>query len=622
MKEVKLWYAYNEKDEVVRIEDIKEDEKYHCPCCGEGVYPKALNSKKVTMHFCHENGKSCSINGGENFIHKFVKEVAFQKGQQIKVNTEDGIKEYTIDEIILEKSYKTSLGDYRPDITLLTKEGERIFIEICNTNRKSIDKYWGKWLYLSNMVIELKAKDLINNKFEIGILEPIFPTFENMSNSDWKSLTGHSVTTEERRRFLTNLYKAIYDWKNGEDNLDDIAFIIMRGVEYLFNKFTVDAFIDKYICSGIDKEIILETVNNNTKIWGIIRAGNYSKFSKIIKSLERIFNIEYKSVGVYRRPSRKYPYGEHPTKYYKIKDTKIKWNWEYGDSINFTKFNKTIAMLKETSLEYKILDWINAENKTYLESIGKSFKPTKTMKDNYYLRCKDDEIKRILNVHKKIFPEQNNDEDKIKFIKLYYNVPDYYLKDLELLYNGVEDLVNMMESIWNQDAKEIKKIAEEEIKREEEKKKKEKEEIKRREEEFNYQYEINKEKREAKKIKETLYDNIEDEALYEILKEEEKIWKGVNKKLRSYFNIYTDYTVFGRYTRSEYYIDGKHIDHLDFGYGGDLNGNITIASFKNNVARIKSVIYDKPIEYYLENESELYEGVEDLLQELKDNNIK
>ena len=468
MKDIKLWYAYNEKDEVVRIEDIKEDEKYHCPCCGEGVYPKALNSKKVTMHFCHENGKSCSINGGENFIHKFVKEVAFQKGQQIKVNTEDGIKEYTIDEIIQEKSYKTSLGDYRPDITLLTKEGERIFIEICNTNRKSIDKYWGKWLYLSNMVIELKAKDLINNKFEIGILEPIFPTFENMSNSDWKSLTGHSVTAEERRKFLTNLYKNIYDWKNGKDNLDDIAFIIMRGVEYLFNKFTVDAFIDKYICSGIDKEIILETVNNNTKIWGIIRAGNYSKFSKIIKSLERIFNIEYKSVGVYRRPSRKYPYGEHPTEYYKIKDTKIKWNWEYGDSINFTKFNKTIAMLKEVSLEYKILDWINAENKTYLESIGKSFKPTKTMKDNYYLRCKDDEIKRILNVHKKIFPEQNSNEDKIKFIKSYYNNPDYYLQDLKLLYDSVEDLVNIMESIWNQDAKEIKKIAEEEIKRKEE----------------------------------------------------------------------------------------------------------------------------------------------------------
>ena len=89
------------------------------------------------------------------------------------------------------------------------------------------------------------------------------------------------------------------------------------------------------------------------------------------------------------------------------------------------------------------------------------------MKDNYYLRCKDDEIKRILNVHKKIFPEQNSNEDKIKFIKSYYNNPDYYLQDLELLYDGVEDLVNIMESIWNQDAKEIKKIAEEEIKRKE-----------------------------------------------------------------------------------------------------------------------------------------------------------
>ena len=31
------------------------------------------------------------------------------------------------------------------------------------------------------------------------------------------------------------------------------------------------------------------------------------------------------------------------------------------------------------------------------------------------------------------------------------------MQDLELLYDGVEDLVNIMESIWNQDAKEFKK---------------------------------------------------------------------------------------------------------------------------------------------------------------------
>ena len=590
MRDVKLWYAYNEKDEVVRIENVKEDEKYHCPCCGENIYPKAINSDKVTSHFCHESGKSCSINGGENFIHKFVKEVTFKKGEIIEVNTEEGIKKYAIAEVILEKTYNTTLGDYRPDITLITECGERIFVEICNTNKKSFKKYYCKWLDLGSMVIELKVEDLINSKFEIGILEPIFPTFENMNNSDWKALTGHNVTSEERRKFLTNLYKAIYDWKNGKDNLDDIAFIILRGVDYLFNyRVTVDTFIDKYICSGIGKEPLINAIKRNKSDWNKVHHKNYH----IVLGIERkLKNIE--------RDSNKSLYDESYTCY------------EFDeDKPTFSQLNKNIATLKNNLLYAKILDWVNAENKTYLESIGKSFKPTKTMKDSYYLRCKDEEIKRILNIHKKIFPEQNTNEDKIKFIESYYNNPNYYLQDLELLYEGVEDLVNIMENIWNQDSKEIKEIAEEI--REEERKRMEEENI--------YQSKINEEKEEAKRIKETLYDNIENETLYEILKEEIKVWKRVNKKVRSRFNIETDYTYFKRWTRSEHYVDGKYID-LDFGYGGDLNGNITIASFKNNVARIKSVIYGKPIEYYLKNENELYEGVEDLLQELKDNNIK
>lgn len=403
MKEVKLWYAYNEKDEVVRIEDIKECEKYHCPCCGEGVYPKALKSKKVTMHFCHENGKSCSINGGENFIHKFVKEVAFQKGQQIKVNTEDSIKDYTIDEIILEKSYKTSLGDYRPDITIITECGERIFIEICNTNRKSIDKYWGKWLYLGNIVIELKAKDLINNKFEIGTLEPIFPTFENMSNSDWKSLTGYSVTNEEKREFLTNLYKAIYDWKNGKNNLDKAIDIL---VEYTFKKSVADnkkrfdyanKIIDKYICDTVDKKYIKENIENAIKL----------------KSHERI------------------------EKYRKEQDLFIKQKSIWRD------------------VERKVMKYFNI---------------------------------------------------KLEWDKEYY-----------------------------------------------------------------------------------------------------RNWKG---KLKNYY--------IPRY----YYRKDKEKIYLNLDFSGKFSCDITIAIFKNNIAKIKSVIYNKPIEYYLENENELYEGVEDLLQELKDNNIK
>ena len=39
---------------------------------GDSTTSDTINSDKVTSHFCHDSGKSCSTNGGENFIHKFV----------------------------------------------------------------------------------------------------------------------------------------------------------------------------------------------------------------------------------------------------------------------------------------------------------------------------------------------------------------------------------------------------------------------------------------------------------------------------------------------------------------------------------------------------------------------
>lgn len=244
MKDVKLWFAYDKNKEVIKIGDADINKTYFCPCCGADVFPKATKSKKVSMHFCHVSGESCSDNGGESYIHKWIKTVLFTPNQSIKVNTKDGIKEYAIKEVEIEKRYETSQGDYIPDISVLTHEGENIFVEICNTNKKSIDKYWLKWFELGKMVIELKVKDVLDNNFELGILEPIYEDsdkFGRFKEKDYKELVGKKVDDKEREKIET-LYNRVYNYINGNEKID------------IFMKYGTNG-VYEYVCERIRKEI-------------------------------------------------------------------------------------------------------------------------------------------------------------------------------------------------------------------------------------------------------------------------------------------------------------------------------------------------------------------------------
>ena len=269
MRDVKLWFAYNENKEVIKIGDADINKTYFCPCCGADVFPKATKSKKVTMHFCHVSGESCSDNGGESYIHKWIKTVLFTPNQSIKVNTKDGIKEYTVKEVEIEKRYETSQGDYIPDISVLTHEGENIFVEICNTNKKSIDKYWLKWFELGKMVIELKVKDVLDNNFELGILEPIYEDsdkFGRFKEKDYKELVGKKVDDKEKIR-IKELYNDIYDYRNGKISIDKIFR------NYVYCK----CYIKEYVCETIVDDVIRDM--NKYEI-ALKKNENYEKIMK------------------------------------------------------------------------------------------------------------------------------------------------------------------------------------------------------------------------------------------------------------------------------------------------------------------------------------------------------
>lgn len=253
MKDIKLWFAYDENEEVIEIENATKGKLYHCPCCGAEVYAKALNSKEVSMHFCHANGKSCSTNSGESYVHKWAKNVLFTVGQSFKVNTKDGIKEYTVEKIDIEKRYDTANGEYVPDITITTTNNERIFVEIYNTSKKSIKKYYLKWFALKSMVIEIDIKRI--NKSEI--LTPIYEDtdrFFHFKDEDYKDISDKQNIDEDTKERIRILYNDIYDYVVKDGSIENI----LKYKPY---------YLSKYICKSIEDNIRKDINDYNFLKW-------------------------------------------------------------------------------------------------------------------------------------------------------------------------------------------------------------------------------------------------------------------------------------------------------------------------------------------------------------------
>lgn len=150
LSDVKLKIALDKNGNIVDIRNAKRSDEYHCYCCGNRVYPKALESSYVKMHFCHYNSE-CKKEGIEHLMMKYFildKDVLFIDGTPIHIN-----KQMTL----LEKRYRTKFGYYIPDAVLFTQDGKRVFLEIKNSNAKT-DQYILKFNELKSDVIEYDIK--------------------------------------------------------------------------------------------------------------------------------------------------------------------------------------------------------------------------------------------------------------------------------------------------------------------------------------------------------------------------------------------------------------------------------------------------------------------------------
>lgn len=164
-----LIVAYDSDSELADLIHISKAElgkDYYCPCCRNIVHARAQKSKKEQQHYYHLN-QSCDQ---ESQIHWMYKHFLFEEGSKFYI----GKELYEVKNIDIEKYYDTTIGKYKPDITVYTTNGNTFFFEIYFTSKKDED-YLYKWQELDIPVIEINIKELINTeKIETPVFEYLY----------------------------------------------------------------------------------------------------------------------------------------------------------------------------------------------------------------------------------------------------------------------------------------------------------------------------------------------------------------------------------------------------------------------------------------------------------------
>lgn len=160
---------------------------YYCPCCKGVIKPRAYKDDidyKVQPHFYHVSG-GCSP---ETYVHYICKTWLFDIGSKFIV----GDTEYCVAHIDTEKTFHTSYGDYRPDMTI-ESIGEKLFyVEIKSTNKKSRDLI-PKWDELGNDVVEIDVREVINQKYRCDM-----PTFKQIYSDGECFIKSYSHSDYDR----------------------------------------------------------------------------------------------------------------------------------------------------------------------------------------------------------------------------------------------------------------------------------------------------------------------------------------------------------------------------------------------------------------------------------------
>lgn len=230
---VKLWFAKDEDEQIITINEIDSDNKnksYSCPICGSYLKPKAIKSKRVTPHFAHIDSSKCN---SESMIHWWFKYKFIEKGDKFTV-VSDKERHYICKNILVEKSYKVSNTYYKPDVTVTTECGETIYFEMAFSNKKKVKDYLDIWLELKNIVVEVDIKHLMNQD-AIPSFKALFyngKCFNTKRNDTYYNTIGKYKEDKLSGKVDNKLKKRVQklDWfwddllryKNGETDIEQI----------------------------------------------------------------------------------------------------------------------------------------------------------------------------------------------------------------------------------------------------------------------------------------------------------------------------------------------------------------------------------------------------------------
>lgn len=290
MKEVKLWFARNENGEVVTIGESNKNEEYTCVLCGSKVIPKALESIQVQQHFAHLDVSKCTP---EHAIHWWFKNKLIDVGDEITIKT-NTLNTYICKSFDVEKECIVDGVTYKPDITIETEDGEIIYVEIANTNKKKFDEYIGVWSKLNNIVVELNIWNVINEN-TIGVLKAIY--YKGLVFNDKKRKTSYQKSIGDRIDIIRQ------DDNRSEESIKRIKSLNWFWSDlcrYKFNKMKIeDLLLSIEEVKEQDLDIIENLFTKQSCLNILNDIANYKKdiIKKFIKEeiMDENFKIKYEN---------------------------------------------------------------------------------------------------------------------------------------------------------------------------------------------------------------------------------------------------------------------------------------------------------------------------------------
>ncbi|CAG7839932.1 hypothetical protein CLOHAE12215_01348 [Clostridium haemolyticum] len=307
---VQLWFAKNENNKIVTINEIKKENKnkYYCPLCNSEVIPRQgeINS----WCFAHIDKSKCS---SESMYHFWIKNKLLQQGDRFRIKS-DVEKEYLCDEILVEETYKVNDKEYRPDLTVKTTNGETIYFEMNYSNEKKLEDYLDIWMELNNIVVEIDVKTLINST------NNKLPTFKakyykgkcfNIKNGEdtvyhdtigkYKEQLKKNGEYEVRKRAIDKLdwlWKDIQRYKMNQVGIEYI-YRIITSIHNEQDRRIVIEVLKKNSCQQIKRDIVEFNINSFDKIIRDIEKQEQSELKYSIKIPRSIYDRIYKGIQTY-----------------------------------------------------------------------------------------------------------------------------------------------------------------------------------------------------------------------------------------------------------------------------------------------------------------------------------